>query len=176
VRGVNKIILMGRISEPEIQEVGKNNTKLARFGIVTEYQAPPAFSGPNKGKKKPVVTSWHNVTAWQRNAELVEQYLSKGDVVYIEGRVEYNEVEDGPKYTNITVEKIEFVANTVDRDDEDEDDEAPPPRKKKAAKKRRPEPEEDEDEDEEEEPAPRKKASKPKQSSVFDPDDDDLPF
>lgn len=80
---LNKFMGIGRIGRnPETRTVGGKT--LASFSVATSYG-----TGDNQR------TAWHQVTAWEKLAEIAVQILHKGDRVYIEGRVEYNTVGEG---------------------------------------------------------------------------------
>jgi len=79
----NTIILMGRLgAKPEMRRVGSNNTPVVEVSVATS-----AFS---KGEKS---TDWHNVTLWDKQAELICTQ-DKGDMVYIEGSLKHDEFTD----------------------------------------------------------------------------------
>lgn len=73
---VNKLILLGRLgTDPEVKMVGE--VKVAQFNIAT--------SEKYKDVEK---TEWTTVVCWRGLADVVEKYLKKGDLVYVEGRKE----------------------------------------------------------------------------------------
>lgn len=88
---VNKVILLGRVGkEPEIRQVGDN--KVANFSIATSEKFK------DKSGNKVENTEWHNVVFWGKQAELIEQYVHKGDELYIEGSIKTETYEkDGEK-------------------------------------------------------------------------------
>lgn len=78
---VNKIILVGRVgSDPEVREV--NDTKVAEFSLATNE------SWKDKDGNKKESTEWHNVVMWRGLAGVAEQYIKKGDLLYVEGKKE----------------------------------------------------------------------------------------
>ena len=77
----NKVQLIGNLgNDPEIVNLEKGS-KLAKFSIATNETYKNA-----KGEKV-TETQWHNVVAWGKTAELVENYLTKGKEVAIEGKL-----------------------------------------------------------------------------------------
>ncbi|HSJ09748.1 MAG TPA: single-stranded DNA-binding protein [Longimicrobiales bacterium] len=87
-RSLNKVMLIGNVgSEPEIRTTG-GGTKLAKVSLATNRVFKDR-SGTQQEK-----TEWHRLTFWDRMAELVEQYVKKGDRLYVEGRIEYSQTED----------------------------------------------------------------------------------
>jgi len=79
----NTVILMGRLgAKPELRRVGSQNIAVVDISVATA-----AFA---KGEK---TTDWHNVTLWDKQAELVCN-LDKGEMVYIEGSLKHEEYTD----------------------------------------------------------------------------------
>jgi len=77
----NKVQLIGNLGQdPEIVNL-ENGTKLAKFSIAT------SDSYKNAAGEKVEDTQWHNVVAWGKVAELVENYLNKGKQVAVEGKL-----------------------------------------------------------------------------------------
>jgi len=86
-RSVNKIILVGNVGqEPDIQETG-SGTKVAHLSLATNRK----ISG--NGEEATERTDWHRLTLWNRLAQFTQDYVSKGDRVYVEGRLEYDSYE-----------------------------------------------------------------------------------
>jgi single-strand DNA-binding protein len=85
-RSINKLILVGNVGrDPDIQTTG-NGTKVAHFSLATSRRI-----SRNGGVEER--TEWHRLTLWDRLAELAEEYVRKGDRLYIEGRMEYGSFE-----------------------------------------------------------------------------------
>jgi len=77
----NKIQLIGNLGNaPEVKNTEKGK-KMARFSIATseDYR--------NAQGEKVRDTTWHNIVAWGKLAEIVEKFLSKGSEVIIEGKL-----------------------------------------------------------------------------------------
>jgi single-strand DNA-binding protein len=88
-RSLNKVTLIGNVgAEPEIRQTG-SGTKLAKISLATSR------SFNDRSGQRQEKTEWHRVTFWDRMAEIVEQYVNKGDRIYVEGRLEYSQSEDG---------------------------------------------------------------------------------
>jgi single-strand DNA-binding protein len=103
-RSLNKVMLIGNVgSEPEIRTTG-GGTKLAKFSLATNR----VFN--DRSGQKQEKTEWHRITAWDRIADLIEQYVHKGDRLYVEGSIEYSQTEDDagkPRYwTDIIVREL----------------------------------------------------------------------
>jgi len=85
---VNKVILVGRLGkDPELRYT-PSGSPVARFSLATSE------SWTDKGGDKQERTQWHNIVAWNKLAEICNQYLVKGKLVYIEGRLESREYTD----------------------------------------------------------------------------------
>jgi single-strand DNA-binding protein len=86
-RSVNKIILVGNVGQdPDVQETS-NGTKVAHLSVATNRR----MSG--NGEELQERADWHRLTMWNRLAQFAEDYVSKGDRIYVEGRLEYDSYE-----------------------------------------------------------------------------------
>lgn len=86
--GVNKVILIGNLGkDPEITRL-ESGVKKAAFSLATTevYR--------NKEGEKINHTEWHNIVLWRGLAEVAENYLKKGNTVFVEGRIRKREYED----------------------------------------------------------------------------------
>jgi len=101
---VNKVILVGRLGrDPETRYTGSGQA-VASFTMATDE----SYKDRNGERQKR--TEWHRITAWGKLAEICQQYLKKGTMVYIEGRIQSREWQDkeGQKRTS-----YDIVANTM---------------------------------------------------------------
>lgn len=79
---VNKVILVGRVTrDPEIRTTPSGQT-VATIGVATNN------FWTDKGGQKQEKTEFHNVVIWGRLAEIAGQYLTKGQEVFFEGRLQ----------------------------------------------------------------------------------------
>ncbi|NPA94391.1 MAG: single-stranded DNA-binding protein [Thermodesulfobacteria bacterium] len=86
-RGLNKVMLIGRLgSDPEIRYT-QDGTPVANFSLATD-------SPVKRGDQWESETEWHRVVAWRRLAEICSEYLGKGRLVYVEGRLRTRSWED----------------------------------------------------------------------------------
>ncbi|MCG9971244.1 single-stranded DNA-binding protein [Christiangramia crocea] len=84
----NTVQLIGHVgNEPEIVNL-ESGKKLAKFSIATNE------SYKNSKGEKITDTQWHNIVAWGKTAELVENYVPKGKEVGIEGKLTSRSYED----------------------------------------------------------------------------------
>jgi single-strand DNA-binding protein len=100
----NKVQLIGMLGNtPEVKNT-ESGKKLARFSIATNEIYRNA-----KGEKVKE-TTWHNMIAWGKVAEIVEKYLNKGSEVAIEGKLisrSYTDANGVKKYiTEVEVSEL----------------------------------------------------------------------
>ncbi len=79
--GVNKVILLGNLgNDPEIRHLD-GGSMVARFNIATSE------SYTNRNGERVDQTEWHRIELWDNLAKVAEQYLKKGNQVYVEGKI-----------------------------------------------------------------------------------------
>jgi len=85
---VNKVILVGRLGQvPEIR-YAPSGTAIANFSIATN-EVRRDKDGNNQES-----TDWHRIVAFGKTAEFIQQYIKKGDMIYVEGRLQTRNWED----------------------------------------------------------------------------------
>lgn len=105
----NKVTLIGNVgAQPEVVELEKDK-KLARFTIATnEYYY-------NANGEKQQNTQWHNVVAWGKTADLIGNYVDKGQELAIEGKLIHRSYEDkngANKYiTEVQANEVIFLGS-----------------------------------------------------------------
>ena len=98
--GINKVILIGNLGkDPEVQKFD-SGTKKAAFSLATTE----VFK--NKEGEKTTHTEWHNIVLWGKLAEIAENYLKKGNTIYVEGRIHRRDWEDKEGQKRYTFEII----------------------------------------------------------------------
>lgn len=107
--GVNKVILIGRLGrDPELRYT-PGGQAVASFSLATDR----SWTGADGQKNK--VTTWHNIVAWGKAAEIIKEYMSKGREIYIEGRIDnrsYDDKEGNKKYVSeVVVENFQFIGS-----------------------------------------------------------------
>ena len=106
--GVNKAIILGRLGrDPEIKYT-PSGSAVCTFSVATS----DTWKDKNSGEKKER-TEWHNITAWNALGENCGKYLSKGQQVYIEGKIQTESWEkDGiTRYsTKIIAHQVQFLS------------------------------------------------------------------
>jgi single-strand DNA-binding protein len=87
-RSLNKVMLIGNVgSDPEIRSTS-SGARVGKLSIATN-RSWQGRDGQTQEK-----TEWHRLTFFGRLADIVEQYVKKGDRLYVEGRIEYSQTQD----------------------------------------------------------------------------------
>jgi single-strand DNA-binding protein len=99
---VNKVILVGRLGRDPETRFTSGGQAVANFSLATDE----SYKDRNGERQKR--TEWHKIVVWGKQAEIAQQYLKKGSLVFIEGRIQSREWQDkeGQKRTS-----FEIVAN-----------------------------------------------------------------
>ncbi|MFA4862459.1 MAG: single-stranded DNA-binding protein [Bacteroidales bacterium] len=94
--GVNRVILIGNLGkDPEIRSL-EGGVKVANFSLATTE----TYKGKNGEKVDQ--TEWHNVVLWRGLAEVAENYLKKGNSIYVEGKIrtrDWTDKDGNKRYT-----------------------------------------------------------------------------
>ena len=104
MRGLNKVTLIGNLgSDPEVQKLA-DNVSVAKFSLATSE------SFKDKNGQTHTTTEWHTVILWRSLADLAGNYLQKGSLVYIEGKLktrQYDDKEGSKRYvTEVVAEQL----------------------------------------------------------------------
>lgn len=104
MRTMNKVMLLGRLGQDPERKQTKGGKTLARFSLATDKNVR------QEDGSWETTAEWHQVNAWEKQAEQVLKRARKGDAVAVVGRLQYNKWEDpdGRKRRSSTV-----VAETV---------------------------------------------------------------
>jgi single-strand DNA-binding protein len=101
-------MLIGNVgSDPEIRATS-GGTRVAKLSLATNR------SWPDRSGQQQEKTEWHRLTVFGRLVDVVEQWVKKGDRLYVEGRIEYSQTEGegGPKYwTDIIVNEMVMLGS-----------------------------------------------------------------
>jgi len=96
----NKVQLIGNLgNDPEIITLDSGQ-KLAKFSLATNEYYKDADG------QKQTKTEWHNLVAWNKTAELIENYVTKGKEIAIEGKLtnrSWDDKEGNKRYTTEVV-------------------------------------------------------------------------
>ncbi|MDR1859796.1 MAG: single-stranded DNA-binding protein [Bacteroidales bacterium] len=107
--GINKVILVGNAGrDPEVKHLDKG-VAVARLTLATS-ETYTAQTGDRVTQ-----TEWHTLIFWRKLAEIVEQYVKKGDKLYVEGRLRTRSWDDaaGVKHytTEVYVDTMEMLSS-----------------------------------------------------------------
>lgn len=101
---INKVIMIGRLgADPEVRYTPAGST-VANFSVATNT----AWKDKDGNKKED--TAWHRIVAWNKLAEIVKEYVKKGNRIYVEGRLRTRSWEDQNGQTRYMTE---VVANQI---------------------------------------------------------------
>jgi single-strand DNA-binding protein len=84
----NKVQLIGNVgNDPEIKNL-EGGKKVAKFTIATNEVYY------NENKEKVTDTQWHNISAWGKTADLIENFVTKGKEIALEGKLTHRSYDD----------------------------------------------------------------------------------
>ena len=124
-KSVNKVILVGNVGKNPEVKYSPSGTPVAKFSLATNERFKDR-DGQCQDR-----TEWHNVVAWQRLAEIVGEFVTKGSKIYIEGKLQTSCWEDGQsgerKYrTEIIAREIVLLGARVNKNGQHEASTIPP--------------------------------------------------
>jgi single-strand DNA-binding protein len=100
-RGVNKVILVGRLgNEPDVRYTAAG-LAIATISLATNFSTKDRQTGEWREE-----TEWHRVVFFDRLAETVKQYLHKGSQIYVEGSLRTNKWQDQNGQDRYTTEIV----------------------------------------------------------------------
>lgn len=101
---VNKVILVGRLGrDPETRYTGSGQ-QVCNFSMATDE------TYKDRAGERQKRTEWHKIVMWGRLAEIAQQYLKRGSLIYIEGRLQTRQWDDQTGNKRYTTE---IVANVM---------------------------------------------------------------
>ncbi len=110
---LNKVMIIGRLGrDPEVRYT-QNGSPVATLNIATDE------SYTDRDGNRTERTEWHRVVVFQRAAETCAQYLSKGSLVYVEGKLQTRKWQDQSgqdRYsTEIKADRVQFLDRKGER-------------------------------------------------------------
>ena len=100
------VVLLGHVGQDPEMRTTAGGKRVAKLSLAT-----------NEAKDK---VSWHRLTAWERTAEIVEQYVRKGSQIHVVGRIQYSQAEVQGQtryYTDIIVDRLTLLGGKQADDD-----------------------------------------------------------
>ena len=105
---INKVILIGNLGDYVKMHYFDDKNSVGRFPIATSE----SYTNKTTGEKL-TTTDWHNIVVRNKLAEICEKYLSKGDKVYVEGKLKNRQWEQDwvKRYsTEVQVHEMTFLS------------------------------------------------------------------
>jgi len=86
-RSLNKVTLIGNVgADPDVRSTASGN-RVGKLSLATSR------SFPDRSGQQQERTEWHRLTFFGRLSDVVEQWVKKGDRLYVEGRIEYSQTQ-----------------------------------------------------------------------------------
>ena len=108
----NKVQLIGNLGNAPEVKTTESGKKLAKFSMATNE------SYRNASGEKVTETTWHNLVAWGKVADIAEKYLNKGSEVAIEGKLinrSYTDKDGNKKYiTEVQVNELLMLGSKAE--------------------------------------------------------------
>lgn len=110
---LNRVQVIGRLGKDPETRFTPNGKKVAHFSVAVSQRWKS--NGENKE-----YTEWVNVEAWGRLGEVCQEYLKKGSLVYLEGRLKTDKYEDKGGETKYYTKVVALQMQMLDKKDKDE--------------------------------------------------------
>lgn len=111
-----KMNILGRVGKDPEHRTAASGTTFANFSIAVD-----GWAKPGEDKK----TEWFNCIAFKAKADVVDQYVKKGDLIFVSARMQTRKYEDknGTERTSVEfiVDELQLIGRTEKRDAEDRD-------------------------------------------------------
>ena len=106
---LNKVMLIGRLGKNPELKYTQGGSPVCSFSIATDENWKDAAG------EKQQRTTWHAIVAWNKLAEICGQYLEKGKLIYVEGKIQIREWEDKEggkrKTTEIVINNMTMLSS-----------------------------------------------------------------
>lgn len=100
---VNKVILVGRLGRDPESRFTPSGQQVCNFTLATDE------TFKDRAGERQKRTEWHRIVLWGRLAEISQQYLKRGTLVYIEGRLQTRQWDDRSGNKRTTTEIVASV-------------------------------------------------------------------
>ena len=106
---VNRVTLLGRLGKDPETRFMTNGEGVTNFSLATSEK------WKNQSGEKQEKTEWHNCVAYRKLAEIIGEYVRKGEQLYVEGKLQtrkWQDKEGKDRYTTeIIIDKVDFIGN-----------------------------------------------------------------
>jgi single-strand DNA-binding protein len=101
---VNKVILVGRLGKDPETRYTSSGQAVCNFSLATDE------TYKDRAGERQKRTEWHRIVVWAKQAEIAQQYLHKGSLIYVEGRIQTRQWDDreGQKRTTTEIVATNF--------------------------------------------------------------------
>ena len=103
-KSINKVILIGNIGNKPECRYTPSGSPVTSFSLATNE------TWLNSDNEKVNNTEWHHIVAWNKLAEFSKEYIKKGQLIYVEGRIHTQSWVDK---NNIRQKRVEIVCETI---------------------------------------------------------------
>ena len=118
---VNKVILVGRLgADPEVRYT-QDGTMVTNLRLATNER------WKDKSGERAERTEWHKIVTFGKLAEVCGNYLSKGSLIYIEGRIQTRSWEDRDGNKRYTTEIVALNMQMLDPKGQEREQTTEPP-------------------------------------------------
>jgi single-strand DNA-binding protein len=117
---MNKALLIGRLGRDPETRYTSSGQAVCNFSIATDE----SYRGRDGARQKK--TEWHKIVVWGKQAEIAQQYLKKGSLVFVEGRIQSREWQDRDGQKRTAVEIIVEQFRALDNKSEERPSETAP--------------------------------------------------
>ena len=126
--GVNRVMLLGNLGqEPQVRQT-QGGSPVAKLRLATNESWRDRVSGELKTS-----TEWHNIVAFGKTAEMVDRFLAKGSLIYVEGRLQTRKWQDQSGADRYTIEILAQTIQLLDRASGEEQPHSPETRQDEAS-------------------------------------------
>jgi single-strand DNA-binding protein len=112
--GLNRVQLIGRLGrDPELKNI-PNGKKVCVFSMAVNRR------WKDKEGEQQEVTDWFNIEAWERLGEICGEYLKKGSLVFLEGRLQTDSYEEDGNtryFTKVVTSNMQMLDRKLTEDD-----------------------------------------------------------
>jgi single-strand DNA-binding protein len=121
-KSLNKVMIIGRLGRDPEMRYTPSGRPVTTFSVATDRNW-----NTSDGERRSE-TEWFNIVAWSNLAEICKQYLTKGQLVYVEGRLQSRRWEDqeGNKRTSVEIVANEMIMLSDRRESNNNPEQAAP--------------------------------------------------